>query len=642
MTNPADETLMVVFVSHSMKLMRHGPILLFAWLTATALGCAPDTVANTAIELEPFTITGWSHPTVMRGTSIIVTGTGFLPPELGSHRLRLDGSGVALDLELTLLDDSTLGYVVDDEFLGVLPSGSTFQGTMTIVRILTETGDASSAQFPATIQVVDILEPSVTGFESDDGVLYPGDIVTIRGDGFLLKGEGHTVVVLLGTMQTKVPPETRLVHAVLPLIGTDRNTIHVELTPDILGIRPGHFEGGLTVFNEAASGNVREGAGLPTIAMDLQPPRIDAVEPPIASRGQRITAHGRGFLPTDPFYEATTLIRLEGAFTASRTSRTLTLEGPSALALFPDSFEGNRSMDYILRVTTTPSGERIGLGLIAGGFTGTISPMLISGTDTIIGPGVSVQLTVAPQRQVVFVNFIPGFSTTVAEMGLAVVEAQIRQRVLDVCARDYQGINIEFRDIRPTDFAEYSIVEVGGADPNDAGLFGLDNTKGKDVGNLRFNDVIGGTNAETREQGYYAFGGVFVRSFFQLSPSIPGVDPLPIASPRFDDLFGPFMPSLGGTVITPDELGGSRQAAIDVAVMSLGNLVGTTVVHEIGHSLGLANIEGQFHNSGDNPGWIMDSGNFRPFEERVEIDGQGPGFFSPNNRNYLEMILPIQ
>ena len=67
---------------------------------------------------------------------------------------------------------------------------------------------------------------------------------------------------------------------------------------------------------------------------------------------------------------------------------------------------------------------------------------------------------------------------------------------------------------------------------------------------------------------------------------------------------------------------------------------GNTVVHEIGHSLGLSNIDGEFHNIGDNAGWLMDSGTYRPFNERAEIDGAAPAVFSPNNRSYLERILP--
>ena len=37
----------------------------------------------------------------------------------------------------------------------------------------------------------------------------------------------------------------------------------------------------------------------------------------------------------------------------------------------------------------------------------------------------------------------------------------------------------------------------------------------------------------------------------------------------------------------------------------------------------------------------MDAGIYRPFEERAEIDGYTPATFSPVNREYLEMILPL-
>ena len=69
--------------------------------------------------------------------------------------------------------------------------------------------------------------------------------------------------------------------------------------------------------------------------------------------------------------------------------------------------------------------------------------------------------------------------------------------------------------------------------------------------------------------------------------------------------------------------------------MSLRTLFGSFVL------AGLAAIDGQFHHLGDNPGWIMDSGSARPFEERAEIDGAGPAVFSPQNRAYLEQILPL-
>lgn len=611
-------------------------VALAAALTLAA--CSAETVPHSDIVLQPLQVAAWQHDVLLRGTPIEVVGDGFLAPELGAHALELTSPGAIVSVPLTWVDESTLRYVVDDMLLATMPPGTQFDGTATITRQLFENGAMDVASQPAVFRVESNLTPTLTSFVSEGGVLYPGDVVNVGGSGFLLKGEGHTVLLLEGSFVTHVPPETRAVQAVLPVNGETRDTLLVTMTPDVLGIRPGIFQGSISVSNETPAGQVA-GSGLSQLTMQLLPPRVSDVVPKNAARGQRITVVGRGFLATDPYYEATTLIRLEGAFTASKTSQVIQLDGPTALALFPDLFYDNTMMDYILRVTQTPSGELEGLGLIGGGFDGTIRPMLISGPETILGEGIALQLTIAPQKQVVYVKYLPGFSTTVAEMGLGAVEPDIKGRVAQVLQRDYAGINIEFRESRPEDFVEYSIIEVGGADPNGAGLFGLDNTAGKDVGNLRFNDTIGGTNAETAEQGYYAFGGVFVRSFFQLSPSLPDVEPLPIATTRFDDLFGVFMPALGGTPATP---GDSRQLELQAAVRALGNLVGNTVTHEIGHSLGLANIEGEFHNIGDNEAQIMDAGNFRPFEERTEIDGQGPAAWSANNRAYLERILPLE
>ena len=68
----------------------------------------------------------------------------------------------------------------------------------------------------------------------------------------------------------------------------------------------------------------------------------------------------------------------------------------------------------------------------------------------------------------------------------------------------------------------------------------------------------------------------------------------------------------------------------------LGNLIGTTLTHEVGHSLGLADPTGElFHDAGDLPNRLMDAGDDRPFEERAELVGQGPGVFCDDEYTYL-------
>ena len=78
------------------------------------------------------------------------------------------------------------------------------------------------------------------------------------------------------------------------------------------------------------------------------------------------------------------------------------------------------------------------------------------------------------------------------------------------------------------------------------------------------------------------------------------------------------------------------------AVRVLGSIAGNTLVHELGHSLGLAVVTGaedRFHNAGDESGLSMNPGGFRPFEERAELDDQGPATWAGGDRAYLDESL---
>src|SRR5205823_4671227 len=142
---------------------------------------------------------------------------------------------------------------------------------------------------------------------------------------------------------------------------------------------------------------------------------------------------------------------------------------------------------------------------------------------------------------------------------------------------------------------------------------------------MRFNDYIGGSNAASAQEGFYAFGGVFIESFLAMSPSVRiDGEPLPIASARFDDIFKSFVPEMGGREIELSEISsGPRSPGVAEAIRVLGNLIGSTVSHEFGHSLGMSIEPGNFHNLDDEPNELMDSGSNRPFEERAQIDGRG-------------------
>ena len=133
---------------------------------------------------------------------------------------------------------------------------------------------------------------------------------------------------------------------------------------------------------------------------------------------------------------------------------------------------------------------------------------------------------------------------------------------------------------------------------------------------------------------------MFVESFVSFSPR--SVNPLPVAADRFDDVFEPFAPFLCGEPMTAAEAIGAGRPGGAEAVRVFGNLVGNTVVHEIGHSLGLTqSVAGStsFHNLGDN-GNIMDAGSDRSLSERAELEGEGSATWHPVNREYLGSILP--
>ena len=65
----------------------------------------------------------------------------------------------------------------------------------------------------------------------------------------------------------------------------------------------------------------------------------------------------------------------------------------------------------------------------------------------------------------------------------------------------------------------------------------VDNTPGKDVGNLRLSDSIGGSNAEVQEDGAPGYGGVFIESYLWWSSHPELSLERPAGAPPVDPLF---------------------------------------------------------------------------------------------------------
>ena len=499
---------------------------------------------------------------------------------------------------------------------------------------------------PFEVELFSALTPSLTDLHSS--TIYLGSQLNFSGSGFLLPGEGESILSIQG--QFSHPSGNQEIGAVIPMTSEEehRESAAIYISTSLFGTQVGIFSGIISVENRHVNGEIISDLTPIEVTLFLEESFISHLEPTRASRGEVINIYGRGFLNTDVNLDETTLFVLDGNFYTDDV--VVDYSGPNALELGPDQILSDSHATLTFR--PQPDSENwarlTGLGSQAGIFEGKISPLIIVGNESILGIPWQNELEVLPPKQIVYVAFLPGFSEGLVLFGLSNVETEIRQRIFEVVTRDYEGINIEFTDQRPEHFLQYSVIEVGGPDPNGEGLLGLDNTAGKDTNNIRLDDVIGGQNADSREEGYFSFGGVFLESFVSFSP-ILGSNTA-IVSANFDELFGPFMNQLGGVPVEATEYPfGPRQVQIDMAITCLGNLIGNTITHEIGHSLGLSYFpedelgsNENFHNLGDTPGQIMDSGAARSFEERCEIDGTPRPFFSEKNRIYLERILPVR
>lgn len=616
--------------------------------------CADD--ASTGGEVLPGLHLARARPlTLVPGTRVTLTGAGFVPAPIARYEVTLTGDAggepVALPLAVTRVDDETLTATLGDEAArAIIARGGRVEGALSVRRISDDPGgDAlvAEASLALHVEVSATLTPRLDAFGGSRGeglALYPGDRVAVAGDGLLQLGEGASLLRLDGRFVPAAGGEARVIDGLVVPVALvdpgDRRRAELVLTPDVLGVRPGRFEGVLQLVNVQEPGGAEVGSGLLAPGpLTLSRPVVTAISPTTAARGQRITITGRGLMPPDGLLQAATVLIADGVFTPTRGAPVV-YEGAHALAIYPDGGVDNHALAVVLRLALDERGVPTGLAARTGTFSGRLWPLLLAGPDSVEGVGLPFELTLTTPRQVVVLRLLPGFYDALASFGLEREADAVVARVLAVAARDYAGLDVVFALTPPEDFAEYAIVELAGHDPNGAGLFGLDNTAGKDVGNVRLDDVIGGFNAETRGQDYAAYGGIFVAELRELS-AILGAHEL--RSPRFDDIFGPLMPELGGQPAGVGEaaLSTPRGAAVREAVRVLGNLIGTTVSHEVGHTLGLSALPGKVHNEGDNPGWIMDAGRYRPFAERAEIDGQGPAVFAPFNRAYLEEILPL-
>ncbi len=633
--------------------MRGAAHLLVAGLVLGAGACG--TAIGPDPGLEGLAVSKVAPQTIIPGTKIVVKGSSFVDQQWGAAQLRLKGKAGGLDIDVkwpaTFVDFGTMNVAVDGGKIDELGGDVDFAGSATI-EIVATSDDNTYASEPLTTDLSfrNKLTPAPTGIDGV-GVRFVNDQVEITGDGFLLGGdEGTTVAKLTGCFKLNGTGAcTNQAGIEIPMIAVDplsRAKATFAFSPKIAGIKPGSFVGKVLVINKQ-SGQTPIMATPLDVDYTLVTAQVFTVDPPAASLGQYVFVHGGGFVGGEP--GALTELDLTGTF-----SKTGMNPAPVSMTLIPEFVEG-KLVRYIVN-TDDELGQALDLRQDTGQFTGTITPIVSYGADRVGGAPKNVSFSIAPVKQVVYLNFLPGYIEGLRDFGLRAVHTRIRDRILAVCNEAYKGVNIDFRTEPPTDYALFENVELVGVDPNDMGLFGYDNSPGKDNGNLRLYDRLGGVNALTQQDGYAGFGGVFLRSLLgfskhpgNLAKSVPGADPV------FDKIFDEFRADQDGAPITSSDLGGDlmaltngsgcpgkdRRTKVQCAIFVLGNLVGGTLSHEIGHSLGLANpfAEG-FHNAGDAPNRLMDSGGDRPFLERAILEGQGPGVFCDDEYAYLRMILP--
>lgn len=520
-----------------------------------------------------------------------------------------------------------------------------------------------SAPREAQLRIASKLEPKL--YAADEGIKQINDAIRVEGDDFLIGGsEGRTVAILEGCYQKPTDTTCKPVLDVeIPVTAaeletnaaTQRKIATFPFAPKIAGIEPGYFKGSVRLRNDHALAGASTETGQVAIEIQIVATTLTAFSPAGASLGQFVEITGGGFVgkskDIDDATPATTRIQLAGTFTPTGAPQ----GNPVNLELVTE-FVNGKLIRYVLNEEDS-LGQAADLRTVTGEFKGTAKPIATYGSQSVPGGEIQVTLGIQAVKQVVWVNWLPTYKDSLENLGLRAADQRIRDRILESMAQAYVGINVEFRAEEPRDFKLYAQVDLEGPDPNDLGLLGYDNSPGKDKGNDRLADKIGGVNAVTQEGGYPGYGGVFIDSLLGFSTHPPKfVKKLEVADPLFDKIFDPFRPDRGGKPVLAEELAvnvpilqngstcpapkSDRKMRIACAIWVLGSMVGTTAAHEVGHSLGLADPEGEeFHNPGDEPNRLMDSGGARTFMERAEL-GEGPGVFCSEEFQYLKTILP--
>ena len=663
---------------------------LLMWMFA----CTPpmDPLADPDPGLAELAIVEVAPTTLLPASWLVIRGRSLPGPSEGSLYLWLTGTSklpgaVPRNLDVRLRAEyvtATEAQVrVDTEVLQQLGGNSIeFEGhAKVVVDSAIDRREHVSEPVAAKLRVVPSLTPKLdlielSGPQRMTGKVHPNDWLIVHGDGFLFgEGEGDTVALLSGCFLPEGTSEPCSVNGravrevelpVQPQRRFDRTSAIFPYSPTIHGVMPGKFSGTLRLRNQPPGSAARTLSSSRTISVEQVRPELTGISPSAASLGQYVEMQGAGFIGGQA--GQATLVRLQGQFSLEGSPVMIPVDTEIVVKWLP-RFPSGPVGRYVLDETDALGQaleSRGGLREAAGVFVGTGTTTLRYGRESVSSKPTPLRIALLRPKQVVVVRFLSSYQDSLRLFGLRAVDNAVRARVLEVARRDYAGINIEFREasedsVLPADFAHYAQVDIGGPDPNGLGYLGYDNTPGRDMQNRRLYDRIGGVNAVTQNDGSPGYGGVFAEQLLGFSNhpgNVTAIKSAPGEAELFDLIFDPLRPDTKGTPATVREAtllpalsSGSicpasnddRSHQVSCAIFVLGSLIGTTMTHELGHSLGLANpasATGSYHNQGNLRGRIMNPGSLRSFSERSELSSSGPAVFCDTDYVYLRRILP--
>ncbi len=580
--------------------------------------------------LEKLRVDSFGPESIVPGTKALVTGDGFVSESFGKMTLVIEVSGEAITLEPEFVTRNQLAAEITEQVVEKLGNSTTVSVRVIATSYLNGL-DYESATRQVAVAASTTIVPRIETIELQ-ALTFVGDNIAVSGQNFLISdGEGQTEAVVSGCMRIGTLCEQ--VTTSIPLVPSSRSVGVFAIPPELTGIYEGDFEGEIFLRNRSSYGDTSGSSK--SLNFSMSEAIFGDADGSAASLGQFWSFSGGGFLPQSP--NSSTVIEFQG-----------TVNGVAEqLVLVPEVANG-RSVRYLINESDILD-SLVDLRGAGGTLQGDFRLVVSYNSEQVVTSSKNVTLIVSPIKQVVYLNFTQGFHESLRYFGIDIAELEIREYVAQAMVRHYEGINVDVRIAPPSDTALYTTIEITGADPNGLSLLGHDNSPGKDVGNERLFDNVGGVNAQTQQDGFPGYGGIFIESLLGFSFH-PGnlTETLDGANPLFDEIFDEFRTSRGGqeleTIPTEISVEGcasakSRTEKATCSIAMLGELIAATASHELGHALGLAQpFDSGFHNEGDEPGRIMDSAGNRDFMERIGL-GTTP-VFCESAFTYLRDILP--